>query len=296
MPALAYHRALWIHQMDELGEKTIEEAAKTALTDAAADTILLKAFDQLKYMATYDTAPDAVSSVSKWQQLASRAEAVGVTLIPWVVPGNHTQAQTHAILAPSPIVVDLEPYTQFWTDTAGAVAEYITTLREGDVSEIYVSIDPRNPQVAQLDVASWAHLVDGLVPQMYWPEFQQPEGAVIPRLDAAIAGLGVPVYPAYSYDASGPDLATAWADALGYGVTGCSLFRMGVANAQQLQAFATLQLPAKPAPPAQAWTNNDLVQIERLLLGESVTNYQPDIVGAISYLRRFQSAAVSARV
>ena len=291
MPALAYHRALWIHQMDQLGEKTIEEAAATALQYAGADTLLLKVFDQSDYMSTYDTAPDAVSSIQKFHALQQRAESAGVTLLPWVVPGNHTQAQVHGILAPSPVIVDLEPYKGFWQDTPNSIVTYLSGLRAADVEEVYVSIDPRSAAETALDLGSWAHLVDGLLPQLYWTDFQQAEASIVPQLDQELDALGVPVYPVYPYNASAFDLSAAWADAQqDYMPTGCSLWRMGSATGQQLRNFASLALPTKLTPRPQ-WDNNATIQTQRLLMGESTNNYQPDVAGAIAFLQRFLPAA-----
>ncbi|HEY8744876.1 MAG TPA: hypothetical protein VIU62_17440, partial [Chloroflexota bacterium] len=184
MNVFAGHRALWLHQFDQLGETSIEQIAATAKNYAGADIVMVKAMDGLTWMSNFDSSPNAISGLTKWRETVARGAAAGVTVLPWVVSNHRTDAESHAALG-SIVVVDLEPYPGFWSgagvvrsehsasavnpwaDLAAGVPVYLADLRAGGVTGLHVSIDPRAGAETALNVAAWAGSVDGLLPQVY---------------------------------------------------------------------------------------------------------------------------------
>lgn len=240
-------RATWFHQYTETQEKSIEALAATSLNLAGSSILIAKAMDSGDWMATFDDSAEAISSLAKWQETVARGAAVGVTVIPFVNPFGPQDASAHAQLG-GPLVVDLEAYTGFWSAPVGQIPSYLFALRNAGVDPLFVSIDPR--QVSTLNASAWASMVDGLLPQCYFTDFQQPYTAVIPMLQAVV-DLGVPVIPALPYNAVAADIKNFWAAAQQMGCVAPSLWVLGSANAAQLQAFSTLAIPGGAPPVVQ---------------------------------------------
>jgi len=243
-------RALWLHMYSQLGEKNIEEIAATAMTYAQADIVMIKAMDSQTWMSRYDTSPEAISGLDKWRETVARGAAAGITVLPWVVPFTHDDAAAHAALGDT-VVIDLEPYYDgFWKDNAPAVVTYLQGLRDGGVKNLFVSIDPRHSAEVALNVPAWAHMTDGLLPQVYWTDFKTDAMScvlLITDLQTTLAP-GIPIYPALPYNASPGDLTAFWG-ALNGSCQSASLWRMGTASGAQLKAFGALAMPAPlPAP------------------------------------------------
>ncbi|MHB8575376.1 MAG: hypothetical protein ACYDCQ_08595 [Dehalococcoidia bacterium] len=248
MSSLSERKSLWIHQYDQLAEASIASICATAVQYAASDVVLKKVFDGTAIMGpAIDHDALAIDSLGTWRAQVAEAAAAGVQLFGWVNATHHDQAGLHAEVGET-IVVDLEPYAQFWQDGPGDVATYLSGLRAGGVQNLFVSIDPRASAESALGVAGWAAAVDGLLPQLYWTDFQQPEAVVGPLIDQLV-GYGVEVIPVLPWDGSAADMTSAWNYAVGKGSTGVSLWRMGVAGLDALRAFGGLALPSRAVSP-----------------------------------------------
>ncbi len=264
--SLAYKRTAFLHQFDQLGERSDAAICDTLLGIAGAAVLLVKAMDGTDWMAAFDRSPLAISGPGRLAQLTASCAARGVDVIPWVVATGPGDGAAHAALGPR-LVVDLEPYAGFWQSDYTGILSYFTALRAGGVTELLVSIDPRQSALRALGVSGWAPHVDGLLPQCYWTDFQQPEPVVEPLIDLEVHQLHAQVFPVWPYNAAPVDLQAAWQHALLQKITGCCLWKLGMADAAQLAAFAALPLPA----PKRQWDNNDLAHLGQLLF-----NRQPD--------------------
>ncbi len=159
--------------------------------------------------------------------------------------------------------------------------QYLRTLRAGGVQQIFASIDPRPAAVQALGVADLAGMVDGLLPEVYWPDFQQPAMSCL-GLVRSLRALSPNIYPALPYDAAAADLAAFWEACRGIGCSGCSLWRLGAANAVQLQAFGALAVPAAN-PCAQIEQQLAAVTAERDRLKAAVQAMVAAGQGALAY-------------
>ena len=266
-------KAVFMFMFSSQAEDTIEKAAATDLRLAGADILLVKAMAGQTWEAAFDTGAGHIDSLQTWQATVARGAAAGITVVPWVEVQSAGDAAIHAQLGPV-LVCDLEQPPGFYTDDPAKLPAYLDALRSGGVKELYATIDPRQPALTFLNAPAWLGRLDGILPQMYWTDFEQPEGVIVPMLDVETQQWHAHVYPVLPYNAQPDDLAAAWQQARADGCQGAVLWRMGDANIQQLQAFAGLPLQAaKP-------TNDDNVQMIRLILAG-------DLRGAITYEQRF---------
>jgi hypothetical protein len=241
------HKALWMWEFSQQAEKSLPEACATARNLAGADVLLVKVLDGADWMRLYD--PAGYASLSQFQADAAAAAAGGVTVIPWVVPHGVDpagEAAAHAALGPV-LMVDLEPYPGFWTGPIANLPVYLAALRAGGVAELHISIDPRQSAIDALGgVHAFADAADGLHPQCYWTDFQQPALTVVPLIRAlSTAAL---VYPVLPGNGAAQDLADVWTGAQAAGCEGVSCWRLGSMTAQQLAGFANLRVPDAPPP------------------------------------------------
>lgn len=238
-------RALWLWMFAAQAERTWAQALDTTRRLAGADVLLVKAMDGQTWMSAFDTAPSALDGPARLRQLQAFAAGEGCAVVPWVVPHDRADAAAHAALGGT-LVVDLEPYARFWTDTAEGVAAYLAGLRAGGVRELYVSLDPRPAARAALGVPDWAQMVEGLLPQLYWTDFGTASEVCLVYL-AQCQTLGAPVFPVLPGDGAA-GFAGFWAAARARGCAGVSAWRLGSMDAAALHSFAALAV-ATEAPP-----------------------------------------------
>ena len=258
MPDLTQSLSLWLWQFDQTSEGNIEAIAATALQYANAPIVLVKAMDGPYFMGPSpqgDTSPEAISGYAKMAETIARGADAGITVIPWVNVLASSNAAAHAALGPA-LVVDAEPYASFFENgqvgpnTPADFTAYLIGLRAGGVQQLYISIDPRPWAEQALGVPNWASLVDGILPQMYWTDFQTaPDSAAMQDYVHAMALLGVPVMPVLPANGQAGDMARFAAICAPYGFTGFSLWRLGEADAAHLQEFSAMQQQAPPPDP-----------------------------------------------
>ena len=284
---LIRNRSAWLHQFDQTAEGTITALAKTIRADAATSIILVKAMDGQSFMAGADTAPAAIGSVGDMSRRIAEGIAAGVTVIPWVNALGVADATAHAALGPV-LVVDAEPYPQFWQNgqiVSGDFARYLRLLRAGGVAHLYVAIDPRPLAQTALEVAAWAPLVDGLLPEMYWPDFGvAPDGTEMTSLIAAMAALGRPWAPVLPSTGAAGEIGRFMKACSGVATcTGVSLWKLGIADLSTLQAFAQAPVVGdQPAPsPSPAPPGVAAVQLRYLLSSIIKHLEEPDLCEAV---------------
>lgn len=116
-------------------ERTWTDALHTAQALAGAGVLLVKAMDGQQWMSDFDNAPAAIYGPKALRGLQQVGAAQGCSVVPWVVPHGRDDAAMHAALG-EVLIVDLEPYPGFWTDSAGGVPLYLAGLRAGGVREV----------------------------------------------------------------------------------------------------------------------------------------------------------------
>jgi hypothetical protein len=243
-------RCIWIHQFSQLGEQTAEAIAAT-LSPRGITRIYVKAMDGNDWMSNFYDHPLAPANAVHFAQLVSQFEALGLQLIPWVVNRfTASEAEGHIVCgkAANGLVVDFEYlYRGFWQGNNGEAQGYFDRLRAAAGDGLWVAAAPDPRQVGR-DYSP--DLIAGLtayLPQNYWTDFQRPWQSVMESAAANVEPLG-PTEPILPYNASAGDMQAciAWCESRGY--DSISMWRMGTANAAQLDAFGTVVEQPQPAP------------------------------------------------
>jgi len=240
-------KALWQWEFSQQAEKDIAAAATTARDLAGATVLLVKAMDGMDWMAAFD--PTGYGSLAQLQADAQRAADFGVTLVPWVVPHGTdpaSEAAFHAELG-SRLMVDVEPYPSFWTGPTENLPVYLRALRDRGVTELHISIDPRGHAVSAIGgLSSFAAIVTGIHPQVYWTDFLAPPLSVLPMIRAL--GGQAPVYPVFPGAGAAQDMADVWSLAQAAGCLGVSVWRLGSMDSAGLAGFKELTMVDQPSP------------------------------------------------
>jgi hypothetical protein len=243
-------RCIWIHQFSQLGEKTAQDVADTLLPRGIT-RIYVKAMDGNDWMRAFYNHSLAPANAVHLAQLVLSFSDVGIQLIPWVVNRfSASEADAHIACgqAANGLVIDFEyKYPGFWQGPLEQAQGYFDKLREAAGQGLWIAAapDPRQPG-RDYDPA----LIGGLtayLPQNYLTDFQRPWQQVMESAAAHVAALG-PTEPILPYNASAADMqaAIAWSEQQGY--ASISLWRMGTANAAQLDAFGGDAVTPTPVP------------------------------------------------
>jgi hypothetical protein len=236
-------RAIWIHQFDQLAERTVDDIAQT-LKPRDIDYVYVKAMDGMHWMGHIYDHPLAPLPTNFAQTVAD-FELCGLVLVPWVVPRGANpviEAQTHARcadLAHGSIIVDFEyRYAQFFDQ--GDIAAWLTykaTLQAANGMQwCAVAPDPRQPgrDYDQYVLSGF----DAILPQTYWSDFQQGWQTTLDAADAALNTLLIPKEPILPWNAPPQEINQAMIYLDAGETDAVSLWRMGVANEAVLDAFA----------------------------------------------------------
>ena len=251
-------RCIWIHQFSQLGERTAEEIAAT-LAPRGITRIYVKAMDGTDWMSNFYDHPLAPSNAAHLAQLVVQFGNLGVQLIPWVVNrfrASEADAHIGCGRAAGGLVIDFEYlYGGFWQGAIGEAQGYFDTLRGAAGSGLWVAVAPDPRQVGRDYPAGLIGGLTAYLPQNYWTDFQRPWLEVMQAAAANVEPLG-PTEPILPYNARGADMEAciAWCEQRGY--ASVSLWRMGTANAAQLNAFGTTQVGVPAGGPEPAPVGN----------------------------------------
>ena len=229
-------RGIWIHQVNQLAERTPAEIAATLLP-RGVETVYLKAADGIHAMAAIYTHALAPQGPLHLARLVEQFAAEGLRLIPWVNPrGLRGETELHVALgrAARGLVVDWEyGYEGFFEGGRAQAEAYWTELRAAGIPWLAVAPDPR--QVGREYPVEMIHC-DAYLPQCYWTDFERPWQEVVGQAHEALTPLGS-VEPILPWNATPADLAAAleWC---GNRYRAVSLWRMGAADDGALDAFA----------------------------------------------------------
>ncbi len=258
-------RAMWIHQLDQLGERTPEQIAATLLPRGIS-RIYLKAMDGGWWMSEVYDHPLAPAGTDQLERVAAQFSAAGLQLVPWVVSrwsAREADAHLACARAGGGLVVDFEyGYTGFWEGGPVEAQRYFEALRAAAAPGLWIAVAPDPRQVGREYAPALIAGLSAYLPQTYWTDFRQPWLDVLQTAASRCEPLG-PTEPILPYDAVADDLRAGlvWCEERGY--QSVSLWRMGAANASQLDAFGVPPAPAAPDAPAPADDAIPAMYVER---------------------------------
>jgi len=246
-------RAVWIWQFNQLGEQTVQQIADTLLSRGIT-RVYAKAMDGNFWMSEVYSHPMVPSSAVRLAQLKQQFDDVGLSLIPWVVNRSPSDAPLHIACAQAcgGVVVDFEyHYDGFWERSEEEATQYFDQLRAAIGPNVWIAVAPDARQIGRDYSAAVIGGLSAYLPQNYWTDFKRPWESVMQSGCGQCQPLG-PVEPVLPSTATVDDVRACvlWAEAQGFGSV--SLWRMGPANAADLDAFASSAGPAPEAPVAPA--------------------------------------------
>ena len=185
--------------------------------------------------------------VANWAQSLA---AHSLDLHIWATPvGIHPQHEASVVAqaANAPgvksLILDVEPYGDFWQGDDAAAEQYMKTLRASTSNALHIglSLDSRNVgKLRAIHFSSWIAVgIDSLHPQVYWHDFGLPFGIALHECTETLANAApaLPIYPVlgtYPNSRTGvavpPAQLTAALVATKQAMGGASLFRLGGDN------------------------------------------------------------------
>lgn len=259
-------RGVWVHQFSQQSEQTAADYANTLLP-RGIDTIYAKAMDGTSWMGDFYSHPLAPTNAQRWAEIRSEFLDVGLTLTAWVVP-RFSANEADAHLNCNPFVVDFEyQYDGFWKGSDAQAWGYFATLRNAIANGYGIAVAPDPRQVGRDYDKDLIAGLTGYLPQTYWTDFQRPALEVLNSARSSMAGLD-PFAPILPYNGTPDDVESALAWCVAQGCESVSMWRMGTANAAQLNAFAQ---PGEGEGPEEDVDDTERQQFQDKINGLSVT-------------------------
>lgn len=247
--------AIWHWKGDSVAEETIEEVVKTIKTWAPAVTQLwVKTSDgeywQGEFDSDRDLAIDGPASVDKWVRIL---QANGMEFHAWcVVKGENVNAEADRIIevcnrpGVKSMVLDVEPYSGFWTVGPEPIRPLMTRIRRGVGGRFHIAmaVDPRPQHKPRIYPAEWRPFVNSVHLQVYWETFQRPMEAVLEEGFSTWADYGLPLFPVLPGSAPRDEMDQARQIVVDtYDATGISWWRLGVIGPVE---FPVINHPIEP--------------------------------------------------
>jgi len=232
--------AVWFWKGDSIAEETIEDLVRTIKTWAPNVTqVWVKTSDGENWMGEFDTdrdlAIDGVASVDKWVRILS---AHGMEFHAWaVVKGQNVTAEADRIIevcnrpGVKSMVLDVEPFSGFWTVGPEPVRPLMTRIRRGVGGRFHIgmAVDPRPRHKPNIFPEEWRPFVNSVHLQVYWETFQRPMQEVLAEAYTTWRDYGLPLFPVLPGSAPRDEIDAANGLVISqYKSTGISWWRLGV--------------------------------------------------------------------
>lgn len=241
--------AVWHWKGNSIAEETIEDLVRSIKTWAPHVTqIWVKTSDGTNWQGEFDTdrdlAIDGVASVDKWVRIL---QANGMEFHAWaVVKGQNVEAEADRIIevcnrpGVKSMVLDVEPYSGFWTVGKDPIRPFMTRIRRGVGGRFHIAmaVDPRPQHKPRIFPEEWRPFVNSVHLQLYWETFQRPYATVLAEGFNTWKDYGLPVFPVLPGSApvnemnAGRELSVSQ-----YHATGISWWRLGVIGPVQWPAI-----------------------------------------------------------
>ncbi len=206
-------RAIWLHQFDLLRNPTVD-----AITTAWPGTVYVKALDGVDWMAEFDTSPLAVQNVKGTPPYWTWKERGWV---PWTVPRGGDPVREGQLTgqlaeAAGGVILDLEPYKGYWEGTEWGAEHFVDAYFAETQVLPRICLDHRRLRDG-FPYDPFLERVAGLLPQVYWTDFQRPWREVLEEAEAVLTPLHRPIEYVLPGNARTEDLqsARAWCTAHG---------------------------------------------------------------------------------
>lgn len=239
-------------------EQNLADICKTALA-FGFDGILVKCLDGLDWAATYFDGQDAPGSLEQVYQQWAYANERGLKYYagvnPLYLPGElEEEGGVYGDVANvvDGLVLDVEPYPQFWGDwrPPGAAKLLMETIRAvAPAAQLVFQPDPRPARLYELRPEEWVPYCDVIAGQHYWNDFQSDPRQEMANAAALGEVWGKPSWPTLPGNAP----VESFPLDLIAGFPGLIAWRLGTTGPQVLAVLGELQMAGgeDPPPPSQ---------------------------------------------
>ena len=258
--------AVWHWKGNAVSEDTPEELVENIKGKAPeVNQIWVKVTNGSRWMRYYDTSDMAIGGPDSIDQWVAACQAVGIEFHAWCVPlGLNVKAEAALIVEACKrpgvvsLILDIEPYDDYWQGGAAAVRPFMLALRRGLGTRFHIglSVDPRSQHYHTVHPNEWNPFVDSLHPQSYWDTFRRTPEETLSEVWQVWGGFNKPIIPVLSGTADAGEQADAHTLATQvHGAKGVSWWRHGVIS--HWSAINTpIDLRSSPAEPPSDIANN----------------------------------------
>lgn len=241
--------AIWHWKGDSIAEDTIEDVVSTIKRWApAVKQLWVKTSDGEYWQGEFDTdrdlAIDGVASVDKWVRVL---EANGMEFHAWaVVKGQNITGEADRIIqvcnrpGVKSMVLDVEPYSGFWTVGREPIRPLMTRVRRGVGGRFHIAmaVDPRPRHKPNIFPEEWRPFVNSVHLQLYWDTFQRDMEEVLDEGFSTWEDYGLPLFPVLPGGASVSEMNAARELCVRrFKATGISWWRFGVIGPVEFPAI-----------------------------------------------------------
>ena len=191
--------AVWHWKGSAVPQNTISEVLDDIKANAPnVSQVWVKITNATHWMSEYDSSEMAISDASSVDAWVSACQLGWAwNSMPGACPrGLNVQAEAAIIVEAcsrpgvQSLILDIEPYADYWQGGAQAVRPFMLELRRGLGTRFHIgmSVDPRRQHYHTVFPAEWSPFIDSIHPQTYWDIFRtNPEES--PWL-VGVGGLG----------------------------------------------------------------------------------------------------------
>ena len=234
-------QSLWFWKGSAVQERSVEALLKRLKLRAPhVQQIWVKISDGEHWMARYDDSPLAIRGPESIERWIAACAVADIEFHAWAVPhGLDIARETAPIIAACrleglrSLILDVEPYTNYWQGGASAVRPFMLTLRRslGTRFHIGMSVDPRPQHYRSVFPGEWQPFIDSLHPQSYWKTFRKSPEECLQSVWRVWGGLRLPIIPALQGDAAASEQSDAHTVATKVqGAPGLSWWRYGIVS------------------------------------------------------------------
>ena len=231
--------AVWFWKGSAVPQNSISEVIDDIKTNAPnASQIWVKITNGSKWMSEYDSSDMAISDASRVDQWVGACGAAGLEFHAWSVPKGLNPKEEAAIIVEAcsrpgvqSLILDIEPYADYWQGGAEAVRPFMLELRRGLGARFHIgmSVDPRPQHYHTVFPGEWKPFIDSIHPQTYWNIFRQTPEESLSSVWAVWGGYNKPIIPVLQGDAPAVEQSEAHTLATQvHGAKGLSWWRHGV--------------------------------------------------------------------
>ena len=249
--------AVWHWKGSAVPQNTIREALDDIKAKAPnVSQVWVKITNGLHWMSEYDNSDMAISGASSIDQWVAACQAAGFEFHAWCVPKGLNVKQEAAIIVEAcsrpgvqSLILDIEPYADYWQGGAEAVRPFMLELRRGLGTRFHIgmSVDPRRQHYHTVFPGEWSPFVDSIHPQTYWKTFRKRPEDALASVWTVWGGFNKPIIPVLQGSALASEQSEAHTlSTQVHGAKGLSWWRYGVIS-QWTGVNKAIELTSSPA-------------------------------------------------